>query len=74
MERVELRGVKDGVEVVLGTINETPAMYARRLIVDWFGPFTNGDDSDADYVRQMVGEVLQYAYQYEPDYDMKETV
>ena len=74
MNRVELRGVKDGIEVVLGTMNEPPAMYARRLIVDWFGPFTNGDDSDADYVRQMVGEVLEYAYKYEPDYDMKETV
>lgn len=73
MQRVELRGVKDGVETVLGTVNETPAMYARRLITDWFGEFTNGDDSDADYVRQMVGEVLEYAYKYEPDYDMKET-
>ena len=74
MNRVELRGVKDGIEVVLGTMNEPPAMYARRLIVDWFGPFTNGDDSDADYVRQMVGEVLEYDSKWIADFEMKETV
>jgi len=68
MNRVELRGVKDGVEVVLGTLNEPPEMYARRLIADWFGGFTDGDNSDADCLLQLVREVLVYNNAYEPDY------
>ena len=68
MNRVELRGVKDGVETVLGTMNEPPAMYARRLIVDWFGGFTDGDNSDADCMFELTKGVIDYAQNYQPEY------
>jgi hypothetical protein len=71
MQRVELRGVKDGVETVLGIINETPSMYAHRLISDWFGPFTEGDNSDADCMLQIVHEVLNYDSKWTLDFETK---
>ena len=74
MERVELRGIDPatGLESILGYINETPSMYARRLIVEWFGEFTDGDDSDADYMYQIVNQVLDYAPNWTADFEIKE--
>lgn len=48
MDTVQIYGVKDGKETLLGTGPMPPRMKARQIAREMFGPFEEDDGSDAE--------------------------
>ena len=60
VERVELYGVKDGKQTLLGTVPMPPRMRAREITREMFGPFEDDDGSDAELCFAALEQMIEH--------------
>jgi hypothetical protein len=59
-DTVQLVGVKDGVETVIGTATMSPRMKAQDLVREMFGAWEHDDGSDADMAFAVCEQLIKW--------------
>lgn len=69
-ETMQVIGVKDGVETIIGTATITPRMKARDLVHENIGGFEDGDGSEADVAFSICRWLLEWMGENPPVINM----
>jgi hypothetical protein len=69
-DTVQLVGVKDGVETVLGTATMPPKMKARELVREMFGAWAPNDGSDSDLAYAVCESLIDWMGKNPPTFNV----
>lgn len=70
-DTVQLVGVKDGVETVIGTATMPPKMKARELVREMFGAWEPEDGSDADMAFAICEQLIEWMPKNPPSFNVE---
>ena len=70
-DTVQLVGVKDGIETVIGTATMSPKMKAQDLVREMFGAWEHDDGSDADLAFAVCEQLIKWMPQHPPVFNVQ---